>query len=60
MRYESDYISVLKGRIEELKDEISRGYCNDFAAYCKAVGVVAGLRESLELLENLLKGNEDE
>ena len=60
MRYESEYIGAINKRIEELKEELSRGYCQDFAAYTRAVGILAGLRESLDIFENLLRGDEDE
>ena len=60
MRYESDYIGAINRRVEELKEELSRGYCQDFAAYTRAAGVLAGLREALDIFENLLRGDEDE
>lgn len=60
MRYVSDFIGAVKARRAEIAESIAQGNCVNFEAYQRLVGQLQGLDESLVILNNLLKEDEDE
>jgi hypothetical protein len=60
MRYVSDYIDALKQRQAEVTAGIAAGNAADYSAYQRLVGQLAGLNEALDILNNLLKEDDDD
>ncbi len=60
MNYVSDFISVVKTRQAEIAISLARGTASNFESYQRLVGEYAGLDLALELLNNLLKEDEDD
>ena len=58
MRYVSDFIGAVKARQAEIAESVIAGNCMTYEAYQRLVGINAGLEESLEILNNLLKEDE--
>jgi len=59
MRYVSDFIGAVKARRAEIAESLAAGNCINFESYQRLVGQLQGLDESLDILNNLLK-EEDE
>ena len=59
MRYVSDFIGAVKARQTEVTESVIAGNCMTYEAYQRLVGIHAGLEEALEILNNLLKEEED-
>ena len=59
MRYVSDFIGAVKARQDEIGASVIAGNCMTYEAYQRLVGINAGLGEALEILNQLLK-EEDE
>ena len=60
MRYVSDFIGAVKARKEAVVQGLSTGNAVDYASYQRLVGHIAGLEEALEILNNLLKEEDDD
>ena len=60
MRYVSDYIGAIKERQAEVTAGIAAGNAADYPAYQRLVGHLAGLTEALDILNNLLKEDDDD
>ena len=59
MRYVSDFIGAVKARRAEIAESLAQGNCINFESYQRLVGQLQGLDESLDILNQLLK-EEDE
>lgn len=59
MRYVSDFIGAVKVRRAEIVESLAAGNCINFESYQRLVGQLQGLDESLDILNQLLK-EEDE
>ena len=59
MRYVSDFIGAVKARRAEIAESLAAGNCINFESYQRLVGQLQGLDESLDILNQLLK-EEDE
>ncbi|NDD53650.1 hypothetical protein EBZ39_07190 [bacterium] len=59
MKSLSDLISAVKARQNEIAVSLARGTAGDFAAYQRLVGEHAGLQATLNIIDNLLR-EEDE
>ena len=59
MRYVSDFIGAVKARQTEVTESVIAGNCMTYEAYQRLVGIHAGLEEALEILNNLLKEEEN-
>jgi hypothetical protein len=59
MRYIDDFISAVKVRQAEIGNSLIAGHIVNFETYQRLVGQHQGLVESLDILNNLLK-EEDE
>jgi len=55
MRYESDFISAVKARQNEIAQSLAAGNCVNFESYQRLVGQNQGLKEALDILNNLLE-----
>jgi hypothetical protein len=60
MRYISDIISAVKARQLEIAKSLAQGTASTHEAYQRLVGEYAGLERSLEIINNLLKEEEDD
>jgi len=60
MRYVSDFISAVKARQTEIAQSLAQGSASTHEVYLRLVGEHAGLERSLEILNNLLKEEEDD
>jgi hypothetical protein len=60
MRYESDFISAVKARQAEIAFSLAAGHASSFEAYQRLVGEYQGLERSLEILNNLLKEEDND
>lgn len=60
MKVLSDFISAVKARQEEIAQGLAHGNASDFNAYQRLVGENLGLESSLEILNHLLKEDEDD
>jgi hypothetical protein len=60
MRYISDFIGAVKARKEAVVQGLATGNAADYASYQRLVGHIAGLEEALEILNNLLKEDDDD
>ncbi len=59
MRYESDFIGAIKVRQAEIASSLTAGHVVNFETYQRLVGQYAGLEQALNILNDLLK-EEDE
>lgn len=59
MNYISDFIGAVKARQTEVTESVIAGNCMTYEAYQRLVGIHAGLEEALEILNNLLKEEEN-
>ena len=55
MRYESDFISAIKVRQAGIASSLTAGNVVNFETYQRLVGQYAGLEEALQILNDLLK-----
>jgi len=60
MKLISDFIGAVKARQAEIAQGLAHGNASDFNAYQRLVGENLGLEQSLEILNHLLKEDEDE
>ena len=60
MRYLSDFIGAVEVRKAEIAKSVIAGNCINYEAYQRLVGTNAGLEEALDILNNLLKEEEDD
>jgi len=60
MKVLSDFISAVKARQEQIAQGLAHGNASDFNAYQRLVGENLGLDQSLEILNHLLKEDEDD
>jgi hypothetical protein len=60
MRSVSDLISAVKARQSEIAFSLARGSAPDVNAYHRLVGEYAGLEHTLEIINNLLREQDDE
>jgi hypothetical protein len=60
MKLVSDFISAVKARQAEIAKGLAHGNASDFSAYQRLVGENLGLEASLEMLNHLLKEDEDD
>jgi hypothetical protein len=60
MRYVSDFISAIKVRQGEIAASLAQGSAGDYTAYVRLVGEHSGLQMSLDILNNLLKEEDDD
>lgn len=60
MRYTADFISAVKARQALIKESMSQGNPVDWASYQRLVGEYQGLEQSLLILNNLLKENDED
>jgi hypothetical protein len=60
MRYVSDFIAALKLRRAEIGESIADGNATSIEAYNLFVGQRQGLAMALEILDNLLKEDEQD
>jgi hypothetical protein len=59
MRYVSDYIAAVKAEQVKISVSLTSGHLPNFETYQRLVGQYQGLETSLDILNNLLK-EEDE
>jgi hypothetical protein len=55
MRYVEDFIGAIKTRQAEIASSLTAGNAVNYESYQRLVGQHAGLEEALDLLNNLLK-----
>lgn len=60
MRYVSDFIGAVKARQAEISAGMTNGNCVNFESYQRLVGQYQGLTEALEIINNLLKEEDDD
>jgi hypothetical protein len=60
MKLISDFIGAVKARQAEIAQGLAHGNAADFNAYQRLVGENLGLESSLEILNHLLKEDEDD
>ena len=60
MRYVSDFIGAVKARRTEIVESLAAGNCVNFESYQRLVGQLQGLDESLVILNQLLKEEDNE
>ena len=60
MKVLSDFISAVKARQTEIVNGLAHGNAPDYNAYQRLVGENLGLEASLEMLNHLLKEDEDD
>jgi hypothetical protein len=60
MRYVEDFIGAVKARKAEVAESLSQGNAADYAAYQRLCGVIQGMQASLDILENLLREDDNE
>ena len=60
MKLISDFIGAVKARQAEIEKGLGHGNASDFNAYKRLVGENLGLEQSLEILNYLLKEDEDD
>ena len=60
MKLISDFIGAVKARQAEIAQGLAHGNASDFNAYQRLVGENLGLDQSLEILNHLLKEDEDD
>jgi hypothetical protein len=56
----SDFIGAVKARQAEISMGLTNGNCVNFESYQRLVGQYQGLEEALEILNNLLKEDDDD
>lgn len=59
MRYIEDFIGAIKVRQAEIASSLVAGHATNYETYQRLVGLNAGLEEAMQILNNLLKEDED-
>jgi hypothetical protein len=59
MRYVSDFIGAVKARQAEIGNSLMAGHIVNFETYQRLVGQNQGLNEALDILNNLLKEDDE-
>ena len=59
MRYVSDILSAVEARKVSIEKALAQGNAANFESYQRLVGEYAGLSASIEIINNLLKEEED-
>jgi hypothetical protein len=59
MRYESDFIDAIKVRQAYIADSLTAGHVVNFETYQRLVGQYAGLTDALQILNDLLKEDDE-
>ena len=59
MRYESDFISAVKARQYEISSSLAAGNCINIATYQLLVCQYQGLEDALDILNNLLREDDE-
>jgi hypothetical protein len=59
MRYVSDFIGAVKARQAEISASLLAGHIVNFETYQRLVGQNQGLNEALDILNNLLKEDDE-
>lgn len=54
-RFEARARELIEARVSEIQDIISAGNAEDFAAYKRDAGRIAGLREAMDLFDDANK-----
>jgi len=60
MRYVSDFLDAIKVRQAEIAASLANGSASDFNSYQRLVGEYSGLQMSIDILNNLLREDEDD
>ena len=60
MKLISDFIGAVKARQAEIAQGLAHGNAPDYVSYQRLVGENLGLEQSLEIINHLLKEDEDE
>jgi hypothetical protein len=60
MRYVSDFIAAVESKQAEIAASLANGSASDFNSYQRLVGEYSGLQMSIDILNNLLKEDEDD
>jgi hypothetical protein len=55
----SDFIGAIKARKTEIALSLADGHASSFEAYQRMVGQYQGLEESLDILNNLMKEDDE-
>ena len=59
MRYISDIIDAVKARQTEIEKSLAQGYAANYDSYQRLVGEYAGLSTAIDIINNLLKEEEE-
>lgn len=59
MRYEGDFIGAVKARQQEIAASLAAGNCVNFESYQRLVGQYQGLEYALDILNNLLRAEDE-
>ena len=59
MRYVSDILSAVEARKVSIEKALAQGNAANFESYQRLVGEYAGLTASIEIINNLLKEEEE-
>ena len=59
MRYISDVISAVEARKVTIEKELAQGTASNFDSYQRLVGEYAGLQTTIDIINNLLKEEEE-
>ncbi len=60
MKTISDFIGAVKARQAEIAAGLAHGNASDYAVYQRLVGEFQGLQSAMDILNNLLKEDEDD
>lgn len=58
-RYQAELIKALTGEVERLGADLAAGSANDFETYKWAVGLIAGLRQAIDIAERVMSEMDD-
>lgn len=59
MRYVSDIIDAVKARQVEIEKALAQGNASNYDSYQRLVGEYAGLATAIDIINNLLKEEEE-
>ena len=59
MRYVSDIIDAVKARQTEIEKALAQGNASNYDSYQRLVGEYAGLTTAIDIINNLLKEEEN-
>ena len=60
MRYVSDFIGAIDAEKKKISESLVAGHANNFETYQNLVGQHQGLEKALDILNNLLRENDDD